>query len=692
MQFQFLTRRVLTFPPAVGPEVWFSKVATGKQDVLEQYSSKAEVFLPLTFHRCVVGTKPLCSRRHVNLVFICETFLRQLTTPSGFLDHLQLNTMKLQHASATPRLWTRSGWGSLQNEFHRASGLQKSGTLSPNKVIALLTWGVPFKAISSLELNACERFNDLLIIVPESRAWSYHQKLRSLCLNHAPTCCCSACNRTYLPKVKLSKRKLKLTVQCLLPWFPAVHVASSTASSTPTGPGTVAASPTNPRSFEECLSAPPPLNGRFEDRAPLPLSSPPSSTSRDRSAHDVRVYYQGPPDSLQDQVVAHDYRIIARTEEGELYHEMDVKREREALERWRAQGHRGKPPPGLTQLEELTECYQKDEPFEAAIIDETAEGRGQRRRNVVSYNDGLSDEAWAMALEDGEDLEELADRSRKQRGTNKLLRDAEASGRGTPVSDSDSRARKGKKGKSRMSAPDYEPSLGSKRERGVKSMSVTPSVNEDDDEDRQPKRRKAPPKSNGNDVPPAVREKMKVFAECYRAVVACEDTDGRKRCELFRELPDRHDYPDYFQLITQPIALSRLRKRGQGNYYKDMQQYRNDWTLMFNNARTYNQEGSWVYIDAVEMEKVLNATFKRLTAGSGLPGAMGGAAGGSSGSYESALTPMDEDDRPPPSEERAQKCLSLCIIMVSKIHRLFCLPLMQHRFVLSFGLQSFDAD
>ncbi|KAJ7785661.1 SNF2-family ATP dependent chromatin remodeling factor snf21 [Mycena metata] len=340
--------------------------------------------------------------------------------------------------------------------------------------------------------------------------------------------------------------------------------------------------------------------------------------------------------------------IIARTEEeGELYREMDVKREREALERWRAQGHRGKPPPGLTQFEELPECYQKDEPFEAAIIDETAEGRGQRRRNVVSYNDGLSDEAWAMALEDGEDLEELADRSRKQRGTNKLLRDAEASGRGTPVSDSDSRARKGKKGKSRMSAPDYE--LGSKRKRAVKSLSVTPSANEDDDEDRQPKRRKAPPKSNGNDVPPAVREKMKkVFAECYRAVVACEDTDGRKRCELFRELPDRHEYPDYYQLITQPIALSHLRKRGTANYYKDMQQYRNDWTLMFNNARTYNQEGSWVYTDAVEMEKVLDTTFKRLTVGSGLPGVPGGAAGGSSGSYESALTPMDEDDRPPP--------------------------------------------
>ncbi|KAJ7630412.1 SNF2-family ATP dependent chromatin remodeling factor snf21 [Roridomyces roridus] len=332
--------------------------------------------------------------------------------------------------------------------------------------------------------------------------------------------------------------------------------------------------------------------------------------------------------------------IIARSEEeGELFRDMDVKRERETLEAWRAQGHRGKPPPGLTQFEELPECYQKDEPFEVEIIDEAAEGRGQRRRNVVSYSDGLDDETWAMALEDGEDLEELADRNRKSRAASRLV-----SGRGTPVSDTDSRGRKAKKGKARQ---DYE--VGNKRKRVVKELSLTPSVNDDDDDDRQTKRRKPPAKSNGSDVPAAAREKMKkVFNECYRAVVACEDTDGRKRCELFRELPDRHDYPDYYQLITQPIALSHLRKRGSTTYYKDVQHYRRDWELMFNNARTYNQEGSWVYIDAVEMEKVLDTTFRRLTVGSGLPGAQGGPGGGSTASYEEALTPMDDDDRPPP--------------------------------------------
>ncbi|KAF7310438.1 hypothetical protein HMN09_00585900 [Mycena chlorophos] len=356
--------------------------------------------------------------------------------------------------------------------------------------------------------------------------------------------------------------------------------------------------------------------------------------------------------------------VLARSEEEqELFREMDLKRERDQQETWRAQGHRGKPPPPLMQFEELPEFYQKDEPFEATVIDEAAEGRGQRRRKEVSYNDGLDDETWAMALEDGEDLEELADRARRRNAARAL-----ESGRGTPVSDTDSRSRKGRKGKGRNA--EYEPALLSgKRKRGGNSVSVTPSIADmdDDDDDRISKRRKAPPKVNGSDVPPAIREKMKkVFSECYRAVVACEDTDGRKRCELFRELPDKHDYPDYYTHIAQPIALSHLRKRASGPYYKDVQQYRNDWALMFNNARTYNQEGSWVYVDAVEMEKVLDSTFKRLTVGSGLPGAAGGAGSSTSGGgvsapaaagmYESALTPMDEDERPlPPSRGRSRR-------------------------------------
>ena len=74
------------------------------------------------------------------------------------------------------------------------------------------------------------------------------------------------------------------------------------------------------------------------------------------------------------------------------------------------------------------------------------------------------------------------------------------------------------------------------------------------------------------------------------------------------------DYPDYYQLITHPIALSTLRKRISANYYKSISHFRDDWKLMFDNVRMHNQEGSWVYVDAEEMEKVLFGSTVALSA------------------------------------------------------------------------------
>lgn len=92
--------------------------------------------------------------------------------------------------------------------------------------------------------------------------------------------------------------------------------------------------------------------------------------------------------------------------------------------------------------------------------------------------------------------------------------------------------------------------------------------------------------------------------------------------------------------------MSTIRKRITAGNYKSVLDFRDDWRLMFNNARTYNQEGSWVYQDADEMEKVFDATFDRVIVGSGLPGAPEPLGASASAAYEGALTPMEDDDRP----------------------------------------------
>ena len=168
---------------------------------------------------------------------------------------------------------------------------------------------------------------------------------------------------------------------------------------------------------------------------------------------------------------------------------------------------------------------------------------------------------------------------------------------------------RGRKGKARVNEGDFELANG-KRKRGMnnKSMSVTPSVMDDDEDDRDmvcrfvsdqelffltivKKRRKV----KTVELPTTVKERMKkAFNECYKAIMNCTDENGRKRCDLFREPPDKREYPDYYRIIASPIALSHIRKRINSHQYKTVTAFRDDVRLMFTNARTYNQEGSWV--------------------------------------------------------------------------------------------------
>jgi ATP-dependent helicase STH1/SNF2 len=89
----------------------------------------------------------------------------------------------------------------------------------------------------------------------------------------------------------------------------------------------------------------------------------------------------------------------------------------------------------------------------------------------------------------------------------------------------------------------------------------------------------------------------------------CTDENGCKRCNLFHEPPDKCEYPDYYHIIALPIALLHICKRINPHQYKTVTTFHNNVWLMFTNVQTYNQEGSWVYVDAIEMEKVFDAAY-----------------------------------------------------------------------------------
>ncbi|TPX43013.1 hypothetical protein SeLEV6574_g05290 [Synchytrium endobioticum] len=82
------------------------------------------------------------------------------------------------------------------------------------------------------------------------------------------------------------------------------------------------------------------------------------------------------------------------------------------------------------------------------------------------------------------------------------------------------------------------------------------------------------------------------------------DEEGRVLSEMFEELPDRKTYADYYQEIKNPICLDIIREKLEGGEYDTPAKFEADMKLMFNNAQTYNQEGSEIYEDAVELQKL----------------------------------------------------------------------------------------
>ncbi len=60
-------------------------------------------------------------------------------------------------------------------------------------------------------------------------------------------------------------------------------------------------------------------------------------------------------------------------------------------------------------------------------------------------------------------------------------------------------------------------------------------------------------------------------------------------------------YPDYYQIIKNPIALDDIKKRLDTSAYSSLQTVRADFELLFNNALEYNMKDSVIWKDAKDM-------------------------------------------------------------------------------------------
>ncbi|ESW97143.1 hypothetical protein KL918_000752 [Ogataea parapolymorpha] len=265
-------------------------------------------------------------------------------------------------------------------------------------------------------------------------------------------------------------------------------------------------------------------------------------------------------DDLDDEELN---EILARNEdEKKLFAEIDQARIRDdqKLDGPRLMSYEELPP---VFKEDITLHLEKDKP-DAGI---------KRERKQVVYDDGLTEEQWLDAMDAENDTVEAA-----------ALRKRETM-----------RQRRAK----RSAGADEEEEETPRKRRSTKSatpMSEESFVEEEEDDD-------------------AGEEPFVELCEgLLQKLVNATDENGRSRSELFMTVPSKKLYPDYYQIVKKAVAIKDLQKGLKKGSIVDYQQFKEELQQMFDNAKLYNEDGSLVYNDAIELEKIAKDELGRIDA------------------------------------------------------------------------------
>lgn len=116
--------------------------------------------------------------------------------------------------------------------------------------------------------------------------------------------------------------------------------------------------------------------------------------------------------------------------------------------------------------------------------------------------------------------------------------------------------------------------------------------------------KKTKTKSKSLGIFPAVEKLVEEMRE------QLDEVDSHPRTSIFEKLPSKRDYPDYFKVIEKPMAIDIILKNCKNGTYKTLEEVRQALQTMFENARFYNEEGSWVYVDADKLNEFTDEWFK----------------------------------------------------------------------------------
>lgn len=94
----------------------------------------------------------------------------------------------------------------------------------------------------------------------------------------------------------------------------------------------------------------------------------------------------------------------------------------------------------------------------------------------------------------------------------------------------------------------------------------------------------------------------------FTAVMSATDDHNKSLHSAFQLLPSKKKYPEYYEVIEQPIDLKMIAMKIQNNKYSNVMELERDLMLMCKNACLFNEPGSQIYKNAKALKKVNHCT------------------------------------------------------------------------------------
>lgn len=256
--------------------------------------------------------------------------------------------------------------------------------------------------------------------------------------------------------------------------------------------------------------------------------------------------------------------------------------------------------PRLMTEEELPDIYVAEDNPVTDEAEVEISGRGARERKITRYDDGLTEEQWLMAVDAEDDtIEEAIARKEarvERRRVNKDRRSRKSAGESSPEPSREGSESPQPKRRRRGPPP---------KRKAEEQVDETPPI-------KRKKGRQAKPVDTLSSSDRATLQR--ILESVYQSLMEMEQElpadssdseEGpvtRSIIEPFMKPPPRSQYPDYYMIIQNPIAMEMIRKKINREEYQSLKAFLDDVRLLCQNARTYNEDGSVLFQDANDIE------------------------------------------------------------------------------------------